>query len=162
MGRVKVDVRTAGKESYNKFCKENPSIKIDFKTWVKISEVWGKLFFEEMMETGLKLKLPYGFGALAVNKKKIKNFYVDKETGKQYSILPVDWTGHKPGDKLTYNFNYHSDGYRCNWLWFNYEALIFEADIWQFFAHRNHKRRLAYHLIHLNAIDRYSQWSRRP
>lgn len=131
-GRPKVDFRTASKENYEKFKQLHPGIDITFKQFEAIIRTWNILFMTYLCETGSKVKLPYGFGPLAVNKKKTQRTYKDKE-GNEHIILPVDWNEtRKNGGKKVYMFNHHTEGYRFKWFWFKNESKLKITDIWCF------------------------------
>ena len=155
---VKYDVDTGKKAVYEQFCKEHPEVKLSFSQWKEIIYKWNELFFDNLINTGHKFKLPYGFGSLAINKKKNKNFFTNWESGEKFNILPLDFQETRKAGKPIYNFNYHTQGYRCSWKWFKSECRFLLADIYEFNAYRPHSRKLAHYLKHHNYIDRYFNW----
>jgi len=131
--RVKVGYRSAGREAYKRFCSANPEIKIEYKDWSKVIYTFNEYFRDYMLETGAKVKMPYGFGPFAVNKKKLKlykNFL--GPDGKPYINLPIDWAKTKKAGKRVYHTNSHSDGYKYGWYWFSDEARFYLSEIWNF------------------------------
>ena len=70
--RNKVQYRMASKENYNLFLQENPKIKLSFLEWSNIIYSFNYEFRDEILETGDIPKLPWGFGELAISKKKRK------------------------------------------------------------------------------------------
>ena len=80
--RTKIEWRSASKDNYLKFCKEYSSIKLTFDEWRNIIYSFNESFKEHILETGDKIKLPFGFGEFSINKKKrrrLKNSVDGKE-----------------------------------------------------------------------------------
>lgn len=114
-----------------------------------------------ILETGEKIKVPHGFGALSINKKKTTRYFEDSVTGKKHCILPVDWKKTKELGKKVYILNNHTDGYRCKWFWFKKEARIKMSEIWSFTPCRAHSDALCRYLTtkkDKQYIDIYNQW----
>jgi nucleoid DNA-binding protein len=90
MPRVSVDWRSASKENYKDFCKKHKTISLSYDEWSKIIYTFNESFKEYILETGEKVKFPFGFGEFAINKKKRKqtrksgffNLYSSKKTRK--------------------------------------------------------------------------------
>jgi nucleoid DNA-binding protein len=148
--RVKVDYRTASKESYNQFCKKFPSIQLTFDEWRNIIYSFNEAFKEYILETGEKAKLPFGFGEFSINKKKRKK--VKDKDGKEFINLPIDWQKTKEKGKVIYNFNFHTEGYFFGWVWFKQTARFRNANLWYFKPSRITSRLLAHYL---KANDKY-------
>ena len=107
MPRVKIEWRSASLDNYKAFCKKEPTIRITFDEWLNIIYTFNESFRNHILETGDKLKLPYGFGEFSINKKKRKRMVtVD---GIDRVALPVDWQKTKIKGKVIYNFNYNTD-----------------------------------------------------
>lgn len=64
--RVKIDWRSASKESYKIFCKKHPSIKLTYDEWRNILYSFNDAFKNYILETGEKAKLPFGFGEFSL------------------------------------------------------------------------------------------------
>jgi nucleoid DNA-binding protein len=114
--RVKVDWRSSSKENYKNFCDKNSSIKIKFDDWRNIIYLFNEHFKNYILETGEKIKLPFGFGEFSINKKRRKKFKTIN--GEEIINLPIDWHKSKEKGKRIYNFNYHTEGYFFGWIWF--------------------------------------------
>jgi hypothetical protein len=144
MSRVSVDWRSGSKESYVRFCKEHSNIKITYDEWRNILYSFNESYKEHILETGDKLKLPFGFGEFSINKKKRKR--VTLVNGKEYVNLPVDWQKTKEKGKIIYNFNYHTEGYFFGWHWFKATARFKHSNLWYFKPCRVTSRLLSHYL----------------
>lgn len=142
--RVKIDWRSASKENYNNFCKKHPSIKLSFDEWRQIIYTFTDGFKEYILETGERVKLPFGFGEFSINKKKRKK--IKKNNGREFINLPVDWKKTKEKGKIIYNFNYHTEGYFFGWNWFKETARLKHLDLWYFKPSRVTSRLLSHYL----------------
>ena len=142
--RVKIDWRSASKENYNNFCKKHPSIKLSFDEWRQIIYTFTDGFKEYILETGERVKLPFGFGEFSINKKKRKK--IKNNNGREFVNLPVDWKKTKEKGKIIYNFNYHTEGYFFGWLWFKETARLKYLDLWYFKPSRVTSRLLSHYL----------------
>jgi len=148
--RTKIDWRSASKDNYNKFCKKHPSVKLTFDEWRNIVYQYIESYKEYILETGEKVKLPYGFGEFSINKKKRRK--IKGVDGKEFINLPIDWKKTKEKGKVIYNFNFHTEGYFFGWLWFKKTARIKNVDLW-FFKPTRTTSRLLSHYIKVN--DKY-------
>ena len=164
MSRPQHDWRSGSRETYKAFCEAHPHIKISFKEWSAILKTYNSLLLEEILETGDKLKLPYGFGALSITKKKNKRETTVTRNGveEKIIILPVDWKRSKEEGKRIYHLNHHTNGYRYSWIWFAKEAMMRCNNIWTFNICRKYSRMLP---IYLRKPDSqyqyiYKQWVR--
>lgn len=143
--RVPVDFRSASKENYTSFRKKNPSIKLSYEQWKSIVYGFNDSFLNYILETGDKGRLPMGFGEFSINKKKVKKMKTAPD-GRQFINLPVDWKKTKERGKLTYQFNYHTEGYRFRWIWFKKSTRIKNIDLWWFKPSRVASRLIAHYL----------------
>lgn len=165
-GRPKRDYRSASRENYNKFCLENPSMKITFKQYETIIRTWNKKFATYCLETGDKVMFPFGFGPIAVNKKKTQRYFTDKE-GKEHIILPVDWKAtlddvENPEHKRVYIMNFHTEGYRFNWFWFKSESKLRLNYVWAFQPAKTLKSLLTSYLTSpVKHYQKYREWYQR-
>lgn len=150
--RVKVDWRSISKDNYIDFCKKNPSIKLTFNEWKNIIILFNDSFKEHILETGNKVKLPFGFGEFSINKKKRKR--IKGKDGEDFINLPVDWKKTKEKGKIIYNFNYHTEGYFFGWLWFKNTVRFRFSNLWYFKPSRATSRLLAHYI---NTDDKYQK-----
>jgi nucleoid DNA-binding protein len=141
--RVKVDWRSASKDNYNLFCKNYPEIKISYDQWRNIIYTFNELFKQHILETGEKIKMPYGFGDFSINKKKRRK---KRGVNDEFINLPVDWKKTKEKGKIIYNFNYHTEGYFFGWLWFKKTARFKNSNFWNFKPSRVTSRLLSHYL----------------
>lgn len=135
-GRPKRDYRSASKENYKRFCLEHPTVKITFKEYEAIIRTWNKKFATYCLDTGNKVTFPFGFGPIAINRKKSERFFTDKN-GVEHCILPTDWKAtlddkENPEHKKIYILNHHTEGYGFKWYWFKGESKIKLPDVWAF------------------------------
>lgn len=158
MPRVSTQYRVVSKDNYNRFCIENSEVNISFETWKNIQYSYMSLFMKDILESGEKKKIPFGLGALSINKKKSKR--TKEYNGKTYINLPIDWQKTKKEGKVIYNLNYHTDGYRYRWLWFKEYCHFFHSDLYVFKPSRELSRTLAVYLKKPNADykETYREW----
>lgn len=166
-GRPKRDYRSASKEMYEKFCKDNPTIKITFKQYETIIRTWNKKFATYCLDTGDKVMFPFGFGPLAVNRKKTQRYFTDKN-GNEHTILPVDWKAtlddkENPEHNKVYIMNFHTEGFRFNWFWFKSESKLKINDVWAFQPAKTLKNLLTKYLTDPDThhYKKYRQWYQR-
>lgn len=161
MPRVKVSYRTGSKEAYKKFCALHPDIHLSFEKWKSILYTYNHLFRDHILETGDKIKLPWGLGAFSVCKRKSKKFIV--KDGKEYINMPIDWVKTNETGKKIYHLNTHTDGYRYKWIWITHEARFHQSDIWVFKPSRISSRKLAEYLKRPNSMfpQIYREWGRK-
>lgn len=146
MSRTAVDWRSVSKVNYKDFCKKNPSIKIDFNTWVETIYLFNESFRDYILETGSKEKLPFGFGDFSIKKKKRKKIKTDPKTGREFINLPVDWKKTREKGKIIYNMNYHTEGFFFGWHWFKKTARIKYVNMWYFKPCRVSSRLIAHYI----------------
>jgi len=150
--RVKVDWRSSSKANYNDFCHKHPYIELTFDEWKNIMFSFIEHFKQHIIETGEKIKLPYGFGEFSINKKKRKKIKVNPENGKEFINLPIDWKKTKEKGKVIYNFNYHTEGYYFGWYWFKQTVRFKYAKLWYFKPSRTTSRIISHYI---NIDDKY-------
>lgn len=155
--RVHIDWRSSSKENYIDFCKKYPSIKISFDQWKNIVYSFNDSFRSYILETGEKVKWPFGFGEFSINKKKRKK--VKTKDGKEYINLPIDWKKTREKGKRVYNFNYDTEGFFFGWMWFKENARFKHSDLWYFKPCRTTSR-LIKHYINIDEKYQhiYNQW----
>lgn len=159
--RVKVSYRTGSREAYEKFCAAHPNIYLTFDKWKSIIYSFNYLFRDHILETGDKIRLPWGLGNFSVSKKKSKRFVTYKE--KEYVNMPIDWVKTRKAGKKIYHLNSHTDGFRYKWIWFNSDARFYQSAIWVFKPSRISSRKLAEYLKRPNSSysQMYREWERK-
>lgn len=154
--RVKVEWRSSSKDNYNDFCKKNPNINLTYDQWRNIIYTFNESFRDYILETGEKIRFPFGFGEFSINKKKRRK---QKGLNNEFVNLPVDWQKTKQKGKIIYNFNYHTEGYFFGWMWFKVKARFKHSDLWYFKPSRVTSRLLAHYI---NTDEKYqhiyNQW----
>ncbi len=158
--RKSIEYRSGSREVYKSFCEANPTIQISFNDWLSVLKTFNRKFRDHLLETGEKVKLPWGLGQFAVSKKKPKKFV--EVDGKTYVNLPVDWKKTREAGKKIYNFNAHTDGYRCKWYWFIKDARFYMSDIWYFKPSKESSLKITEYIrkIDKNYIDYWQEWSK--
>ena len=149
MSRTKVDWRSGSKENYNDFCKKYPNVEIAYDNWRNILYSYNESFREHILETGNKIKMPYGFGEFSINKKKRRR---QKGVDDEFINLPIDWQKTKEKGKKIYNFNYHTEGFFFGWMWFKSTARFRNSDLWYFKPSRVTSRLINHYI---KADDKY-------
>lgn len=161
MSRVKYDVVTGSKESYQKFNELYPDL-CTYKEYIEISHKWGEIFFDKVFTSGLLLKTPYGVGPIGVNKKRNNKTFNSIKDQTKYNILPLDFQATKRNGFKTYHSNLHTGGYKVVLSWFPGYSRIFCKSVWGFRAYRKRTRKLAEMLKKdINLIHTYSTWKRK-
>lgn len=154
--RVKCDWRSGSKDQYHKFCKKYPNLKLSFDEWKNIIYTFNELIGTYLLETGNKVRLPGGFGEIAINKKKRKKFLGKND---EFIGLPIDWKKTLEKGRKIYNFNYHTEGYFFGWHWFKNTARFKQSDLWRFKATRNNSRLLKHYITADNKYQHlYKSW----
>jgi hypothetical protein len=155
--RVKVDWRMASKATYRQFCEENPEIKLSYVEFQNIIYSFNEGFRDYLMETGMKGKLPWGFGDFAVTKRKprIKKILED---GSEIISLPVDWKKTREAGKKIYHLNSHTEGFKFSIKWFLDSRRFKYSEIWTFKPSRTTSR-LIRHYIQQGHQHRYYEWN---
>jgi hypothetical protein len=156
--RVKVGFRSVSRDQYNDFCKKYPDIHLEYEQWKEIIYSFNYDFRDYILTYGDKAKMPFGFGDLSINKRKVRRTkLVD---GVEKIALPIDWKKTKEKGKYIYNFNYHTEGYRFKWLWFPRTARFKHAELWIFKPFRTASRKITEFLSRTDVsyIDVYKEW----
>jgi nucleoid DNA-binding protein len=154
--RVKVDWRSASKDNYRLFCKKHPTIKLTYDEWRNIVYSFNEAFRIYILETGERVKMPYGFGEFSINKKKRRKLKGLKD---EFINLPVDWKRSKEKGKKIYNFNYHTEGFFFGWMWFKKNARLKNTDLWYFKPSRTTSRLLSHYINTDSKYQHlYNQW----
>lgn len=130
-GRPKIQFRSASKETYNIFIKENPELKLTYKQYDMCIREINHQYVLHCLETGNAVKLPYGLGVLAVNRKKGKKTFID-EKGTKHICIAINWNETNKLKRKVYHFNEHTDGYHCNWYWIKSLSKIRIVSMWSF------------------------------
>lgn len=159
MPRVKVEYRSTSKAVYDKFCETHPHVKLTFEQWKSIIYTYNHMCRDYILETGERIKLPWGLGSFSIGKKKMKKYKIFK--GQEVINLPIDWPKTRKAGKYIYHLNTHSDGYRYKWMWFSRDARIYHTAIWVFKPSRVSSRKLAEYIKKPNSVysQIYKQWS---
>jgi hypothetical protein len=161
MSRPKIGYRTGSKESYNEFCTNNPSLNLSFEDYKKILYTYNASLVAHLLETGDKIKMPFGLGELVVNKYKPKRYKIAPD-GTEYSNLPINWQETKKEGKYVYYMNAHSDGYKYYWMWNYWKTRMKFSYIWKFEMARVNSRLLKTYLKKPNSKykDLYREYPR--
>jgi len=143
--------------NYKEFCKNYPDIKITIEEWRTILYSFNDTFKFHVLESGEKVKLPYGFGTFAIEKKKRKQF---KGKNNEFNNMAVDWVKSKLLGKRIYNFNFHTEGYFFGWRWFRPKVTFRQSDLWYFKPTRVTSRLLCHYLkVDNKYMNLYKEWS---
>lgn len=143
MGRVIRQYRSDSKEAYTSFCNEYPQYNLSYTTWRKCLFNINYSYAEYILQSGDKVRLPNGFGDIAINKKKNAKYKIDPNTGKEKICLPVDWVESKKRGKKIYILNDHTEGYYFGWIFFRNSGKLKFSQCWGFKACRRGSRLLA-------------------
>jgi nucleoid DNA-binding protein len=158
--RTKIDWRSSSKDSYNDFCKKHTSIKLTYDEWRNVLYTYNESFKEYILETGEKVKLPFGFGEFSINKKKRRKLKNNID-GKEFVNLPIDWQKTREKGKVIYNFNYHTEGFFFGWMWFKPSARFKNSDLWYFKPSRLTSRLLSHYLKTSDKYQHiYREWKK--
>lgn len=160
MSRTKKDYITNSRENYERFLKENKvsTEELSYQKYSKNLLTCNWMFIEYALRTGSRVPLPYGFGSIAVNKKKLNRF---KEfNGKKYINLRIDWKKTKKAGRRIYHTNEHSDGYNFRWAWFPEDARLYLSSLYVFKAWRYSSRAINKYVRKTDTDykDMYMQW----
>ena len=166
MSRRKKEYRTNSRENYDRFLKEN-NIKessLPYDKYCQNLEVCNWMYIEYALRTGFKANLPYGFGPIAVNKKRLKKFkeFIDKDGNQRKVVnLRVNWAKTRELGKKVYHTNEHSDGYNFKWMWFPKEAKIALSDLYVFKPGRYASRTINKYVRKAgNFQEKYLEWEK--
>lgn len=149
MGRPKLTARTGSKEAYKLFKEKYPNSPLTCIQYIRILHKFNELLTTHIMETGDKVKLPWGLGPITIVKKKQTTFF--EKDGKKYTTLSVDWKTTKELGFKVYLMNSHTSGFRYKWWWSPKESRLFQSHIWIFKPCRKISRQLATYLLKPNS-----------
>lgn len=157
--RVKVDYRSASRETFKRFQDKHPDVEIDYNEWCSIVYGFNYAFRDYILETGKIGKFPYGFGKFTVMKYKPLKTKLNRE-GKEVVDLPVDWKRSKELGKKVYHFNFHTEGFKFIIKWFIVTASFPNARIWCFKPSRITSRLLKHYLTIPDHQHKYQEWKK--
>ena len=159
MARPARTSRSASKENYLDFKKQFPDIKITFASYKEVIYTWNAAFANHILETGEKIKIPYGIGPLTITKYKPLTIYKEHK-GIVYPNRAIDWAASKEENKIIYHLNRTTDGYKYYWAWFPKDSYFKFSHIWKFEMARIHSRLLSKYLQDPKDKhkDYYKQW----
>ena len=156
--RIALDWRSASKDNYNDFCRRHPSVILTFDQWKNIIYEFNGAFRDYILETGDRIKFPFGFGEFSINKKKRKRI-LKSANGQEHIGLPIDWKKTREKGKTIYNFNFHTEGYFFGWRWFKTTARFKNVDLWYFRATRLSSRLINHYIqIDKKYQNMYREW----
>jgi hypothetical protein len=160
MSRIAKGWRTTGKSTWEKFCKENPSIKLSYVDFQNIVYGFNEGFRDYLLETGDKVKLSYGWGDFAIQKKKSKTFKKHRITGNYVTALNVDWKKTKELGFKVYHFNSHTEGFQFSLKWWNKTARFPFSETWSFKPYRTTSRMIKHYINkHSESQFKYKEWN---
>ena len=159
MPRPNRDYRSASKEQYESFVKNYPEIKITYSLYKEIITKWNASLAQHILDTGNKVKIPFGIGPLTITKYKPRLKFKEID-GVRYPNRAIDWAATKKEGKTIYHLNTNTDGMKYYWCWFPAQSYIKCSHIWKFEMARTHSRQLAKYLKNPkdNRKDNYKQW----
>lgn len=154
--RSATDYRMASREAYKLFKEDHTELKISYSDFVGIIYAFNYGFRDYLLETGMKGKLPWGFGDFAISKKKplLKKLLKD---GTEIVSLPIDWKKTREKGKKIYHMNAHTEGYKFRIKWFRTTQRFEYSEIWNFKPSRVTSR-LVKHYITQGHQHRYYEW----
>lgn len=144
--RVKREYRTASKANYNRFKSLHPKMDVSFEDYKKILKHCNRMFYMEALNSGDRVKLPYGFGEFAVHKY-IPKLKTTSPSGVEYINLPIDFKRTKEEGVKVYNMNFHSSGYRFKWKLFPNTVRLNQSIVWVMKPTRAMSRELAKYIF---------------
>jgi hypothetical protein len=128
MSRPVIEYRTTSRETYEDFCLQNPEVSISYQDWKNIIYAFNEAFANYILETGDRIKVPFGLGEVWIGKKKPRRYKV--VNGEEKLNLPIDWKKSKELGKVVYHLNLHTDGYSYDWKWDKRGCRIFQKELW--------------------------------
>jgi len=158
MPRVKVAYRTTEKDVFKRFKEKHPDIKIDYTTWCNIIYSFNYAFRDSVLETGKKIKFPYGFGDFAITKFKPRKNKTLPD-GREIIGLPINWKKTKELGKFVYHMNYNTEGFKFKWQWDKKNARFLYSSLWCFKPSRITSRLLSHYLLEPEQQYKYQEWS---
>lgn len=156
--RTATEFRTTSRDNYKDFRRRHPSVILTYDQWKAILYDFNESFRDYILETGDKIKFPFGFGEFSINKKKRKRIIKD-ENGQEHIGLPIDWKKTMEKGKTIYNFNFHTEGYFFGWKWFKNTSRLKNTDLWYFKPTRLSSRLIAHYInIDKKYQNIYREW----
>lgn len=160
MSRSRSDWRMAGKHLYKEWCQEHPEISISYTEFQNVIYTFNEGFRDHLLETGLKGKLPWGFGDFVVSKKKPLTKKKLKD-GKEIIALPIDWKKTREKGMKIYHLNTHTEGYKFRFKWMIKTRRFKYSEVWTFKPSRISSR-LIRHYINQGYQHKYYEWDGIP
>lgn len=165
MPNVKEDYYSGGKDTYNRFCKAHPEIKIDFKTWKSALEAFNTGFRDYTLNSAEKARFGQ-FGYFVISKKKARKlarFVNENGDVEEHVVLSVDWVKTKKAGKKIYRFNHHTNGYSFRWKWFQEGRRFYMGELWNFKPCRISSRKITEYVNRkdIDYCELYKHWERR-
>lgn len=155
MSRIKRQYCTTRPEVYERFIERTkPSLEVNSLLWRKIVYMINQAYRDYILETGEKVRMPFGFGDLSINKK-LRKHTTKYPDGNDRICLPIDWVKTRKAGKHIYNFNEHSDGYFYGWIYFRPSGRMKFNKLWDFSASRDSSRLLAKYIKAPNTDYKY-------
>lgn len=157
--REKIDYSSTSQEAYDNFV-ETTGLDVPKGVWKKVLYAYNLGFIDYLIKTGEKIRVLHGLGTFHVRKMKHHIEYVSINGVKRLKNAPIDWVETNKQGKLVHIQNFHTDGYKCTYVWGRSAAAFVNANCWIFRFARNAKRSLAAHLKSGNArysLDRYDE-----
>lgn len=159
MPRKKIEYRTASRENYTLFCHTYPDIALSFTQWATIIYTFNYNFRDHLLESGDRVKMPWGFGDFMVAKKKKKKTKILPD-GTEKINLSINWKASRAAGKRIYHLNYHTEGYNFYWRWEPRTARIYQPQVWRFTPSRVSSRLLCHYLKQPGYQHLYKEWDR--
>ena len=160
--RPKTDYRSTSKKTYLAFKERYPGVDISFADYKNILFLFNGQLVEHILQTGEKLKLPFGLGEISVAKyKPLRQKTFTGKNGATTTIpgLPINWQKTRQQGKIIYHLNSHTDGHKYRWKWFRTKARFAGSSCFSFRPNRSTSRRLAYYLKNdPQSYQTYRQW----
>lgn len=154
--RTKVDYRSTSKEVFKNFKLKHPEVNLNYLEWCNILYSFNSGFRDLCLETGFRLKFPYGLGEFCITKWKPKKKKI-LDSGLEVINLPVDWKKTKQMGKKIYHMNFDTGGYKFRWLWVQSSARFYFSSVWNCKPSRVSSR-LITHYLKQKYDSKYLEW----
>lgn len=155
--RIAIEYRQASKDNWKRFCEEFPDINLSYLDWSNIIYNFNYNLRDYCLETGDKIKLPWGFGDIAISKKKRKK-RITLPNGEERINLAIDWKKTKELGKRIYHFNFHTNGFNFKWKWFPSSGRFKGHYVWVFKPSRISSRLISHYVNVENQQFKYKEW----
>ncbi len=155
------DYSTTNTDAYKLFKKATNLTNIEKKCFTKVINEFNEGLVQHLIHTGEKVTLIHGLGTMHVRKKRSPQEFIMQNGYKVLKSAPIDWKATKEAGKIVRTQNFHTDGYRCTYVWGRSAARFLNSNCWIFEFCRTAKRGLAAHLKSGNArysLDRYDEY----